>query len=133
MPLTVFTQAIYAIISKDIKPVGKFGAYGIACDKISSLPAQLDIQFTTQSGEPFNLTVPSSELNVGPFRSDPTICQTFINALDVDIVGGSLLKHYYSSWDLSGSRIGFAKNRQSLIHCISPGHIHSNINGFIVF
>ena len=106
----IFSQAIYALISPDIKAVGNNGAYGIPCDKISSLPAQLDLQFTSQSGQPFNLTVPSSELNVGPFRSNPYICQTFINALNIDIVGGSLLKHYYSAWDLSGSRIGFAPN-----------------------
>ncbi|KAF8581358.1 acid protease [Ramaria rubella] len=102
------TEAIYAIISPDIKPVGTFGAYGIACDRIGTLPAQLDILFTSQSGQPFNLTVPSSELSVGPFRDDPSTCQTFINALDTDIIGGSLLKHYYSLWDISGSRIGFA-------------------------
>ena len=111
----VLLQAIYAMISPDIKPVGTFGAYGIPCDKISYLPAQLDFQFISQSGHPIKLTVPSEELNVGPFRSDPSICQTFINALDIDIIGGSLLKHYYSAWDVSGSRIGFAPNGQSLL------------------
>jgi Eukaryotic aspartyl protease len=108
--------------------VGKFGAYGIACDKISTLPAQLDIQFTSQSGEPLNLTVPSSELNVGPFGSDPTICQTFINALDADIIGGTLLKHYYSSWDLSGSRIGFAKNGWFFVSRMSTEQTNSSID-----
>ena len=98
------------MISPSIVPVGEFGAYGIPCDEISSLPAQLDFQFTSQAGNPFNLTVPSSELNVGPFSDNSTMCQTFINALDTDIIGGSLLKHYYSLWDLSGSRIGFAPN-----------------------
>ena len=88
--------------------MGGFGAYGIACDKISSLPAQIDFHFTSQSGHSFNLTVPSSELNVGPFRSDPDLCQTLINAATLDVVGGSLLKHYYSAWDVDGTRIGFA-------------------------
>ncbi|KAF8516363.1 aspartic peptidase domain-containing protein [Gautieria morchelliformis] len=114
------TEAIYAMISPDIKPVGDFGAYGIPCDKISDLPAQIDFQFTSQSGSPFNLTVPSSELNVGPFRSDPTICQTLINALNIDIIGGSLLKHYYSLWDVSGSRIGFAQNGQFPLSVCRP-------------
>lgn len=98
------------MISPNIKPHGKFGAYGIPCNQIANLSAQLDVTFTSQSGRPFNLTIPSRELNVGPFRDDPTICQTFINALDINIIGGSLLKHYYSLWDVAGSRIGFALN-----------------------
>jgi len=102
------------MISPNIKPHGTFGAYGIPCSQISSLPATIDFTFTSQAGRPFNLTVPSSELNVGPFRDAPTICQTFINALDVDIIGGTVLKHYYSLWDVSGSRIGFAANGMSV-------------------
>jgi len=104
------TEAIYAMISPNIQPHGNFGAFGIPCSEIKNLPAKLDFTFTSQAGQPFNLTVPSSELSVGPFRDAPTICQTFINALDVDIIGGSLLKHYYSLWDVSGSRIGFVPN-----------------------
>ncbi|KIJ23744.1 hypothetical protein M422DRAFT_275615 [Sphaerobolus stellatus SS14] len=109
------TKAIYAMISPNIQPHGNFGAWGIPCSQIASLPAQLDFTFTSQSGQPFNLTVPSRELNVGPFRDAPTICQTFIKSLDVDIIGGSLLKHYYNLWDVSGSRIGFAKNGMFLM------------------
>jgi hypothetical protein len=81
--LTFGIQAIYAIISPDIKPnPNEPGAYGIPCHLISSIPAQIDITFTSQQGVPFNLTIPSDELNVGPFASDPMICQTRINALD---------------------------------------------------
>ena len=103
-------QAIYALISPDIKPnPNEVGTYGIACDRISSLPANIDITFTSQSGTPFNLTIPSSELSVGPFASDPTLCQTLINAFDgLELVGGSLLKHYYSIWDVGNKRLGFA-------------------------
>ncbi|GJJ06949.1 hypothetical protein Clacol_001145 [Clathrus columnatus] len=93
------TEAIYAIISPDIKPVGQFGAYGISCDKIDQLPATIDFEFISESGKPVILTVPSSELNVGPFEDNPTICQTLINGVGFDIIGGSLLKHYYSLWD----------------------------------
>ncbi|KAF9818494.1 hypothetical protein IEO21_02732 [Rhodonia placenta] len=104
------TEAIYSIISSDIQPYSsEQGAYGIACSKIDQLPAQLDITFTTESGEPFNLTIPSSEFNVGPFKDDPSTCQTMINALDgLELVGGSLLKHYYSVWDIGNQRMGFA-------------------------
>ncbi|KAJ7122353.1 acid protease [Mycena epipterygia] len=107
---TNVTNAIYALISPNIKPHAvEPGSYGIACDLIPTLPASLDITFTDQDGYPFNLTIPSSELNVGPFADNPAICQTLINAFDdLSIVGGSLLKHYYSVWDIGGQRMGFA-------------------------
>jgi hypothetical protein len=103
-------EAIYALISPDIKPnPNEPGTYGIACDRISSLPAVIDITFTSQDGKPFNLTIPSSELSVGPFTNDRTLCQTLINAFDgLELVGGSLLKHWYSIWDIGNRRIGFA-------------------------
>lgn len=103
-------NAIYALISPDIQPnPNEVGTYGIPCNRIPSLPANIDITFTSQSGAPFNLTIPSSELSVGPFASDPTLCQTLINAFDgLELVGGSLLKHYYSIWDVGNKRLGFA-------------------------
>lgn len=88
---------MYALISPDIKAFGTSGAYGIACSKISSLPAKIDFTFTATNGRAFNITVPSNELNVGPFAADPKTCQTLINAQSgYYIIGGSLLKHYYS-------------------------------------
>ncbi|KXN91062.1 Pepsin A [Leucoagaricus sp. SymC.cos] len=104
------TEAIYALISPDIKPnPDEPGTYGIACGKIPSLPAVIDIAFTSVNGTPFNLTIPSSELSVGPFADDPSTCQTLINAFDgLELVGGSLLKHWYSIWDVGGRRMGFA-------------------------
>ncbi|KAJ7647093.1 acid protease [Roridomyces roridus] len=107
---TATANAIYALISPDIVPhASEAGTYGIACDQISSLPAVIDIQFTAQNGSPFNLTIPSSELSVGPFADNPAICQTLINAFDgLSLVGGSLLKHYYSVWDVGAQRMGFA-------------------------
>ncbi|CCM01482.1 uncharacterized protein FIBRA_03536 [Fibroporia radiculosa] len=106
------TEAVYALISPDIQPYApELGAYGIACDKIDSLPAVLDLTFTSITGQPFNLTIPSSELNVGPFPNDPLTCQTMINSLEgLWLVGGSMLKHYYSIWDLTSQRMGFASN-----------------------
>ena len=36
-------------------------------------------------------------------------CQTLINADDsFNIIGASLLKHYYSVWDIGNQRMGFA-------------------------
>ena len=107
-------QAIYAKISTDIKPYpNEPGAYGIPCQLIPSLSAQIDITFTSQEGTPFNLTIPSSELNLGPFADDASTCQTIINAYDIfgaqnQVVGGSLFKHYYTIWDVGEQRLGFA-------------------------
>jgi len=107
---TNIANAIYALISPDIVPhSAEPGTYGIACDRISALTAVISVSFTAQNGMPFNLTIPSSELSVGPFADDPTTCQTLINAFDgLSILGGSLLKHYYSVWDVGGQRLGFA-------------------------
>lgn len=103
-------QAIYALISPDIKAnPNEPGTYGIACNRIASLPAVIDIGFTAVDGSPFNLTIPSSELSVGPFANDPSTCQTLINAFDgLELVGGSLLKHYYSVWNVGTQQMGFA-------------------------
>lgn len=100
------------MISSDIKPfTAENGTYGIACSKIPQLSATLDITFKSTDGKPFKLTIPSCELNVGPFASDSSICQTLINAFDgMNIVGGSLLKHYYSVFDIGSQRVGFACN-----------------------
>jgi len=64
------------------------------------------------AGNPFNLTIPSSELSVGPFADDPSLCQTLVNGIEdfPFIMGASLLKHYYSTWDIGNARLGFAKN-----------------------
>lgn len=90
------------------------GAYGIACDEIDLLPAQIDVTFISTTGEPFNLTVPTSEFNVGPFPDNSFICQTMINSLtganSINLLGGSLLKHYYSVWDVGNQKMGFAPN-----------------------
>ncbi|KAJ7646688.1 acid protease [Roridomyces roridus] len=107
---TDVTEAIYALISPDIVPhASENGTYGIACDRIPTLPAEITIQFTAQDGSAFNLTIPSIELSVGPFEDDPETCQTLINAFDGhNLLGASVLKHYYSVWDVGGQRMGFA-------------------------
>jgi hypothetical protein len=107
---TNITEAIYAFISPEIQPnPAEPGTYGIACDLIPTLPAVIDITFAGQDGSPFNLTIPSIELSVGPFANNASLCQTLINAFDgLNLVGGSLLKHYYSVWDIGNKRIGFA-------------------------
>lgn len=100
------------MISPEIKPnPSKPGAYGIPCSKISSLPVVISFTILSTDGKPFDITIPSSELNVGPFSSDRSLCQTLINAQDFGtfFIGGSLLKHYYTTWDTGNARLGFAK------------------------
>ncbi|TFY69812.1 hypothetical protein EVG20_g2997 [Dentipellis fragilis] len=110
------TQAIYARISPQIKPHGTKGAYALPCALIPSLPFELTFTFTSTTGGPFTLTVPRAELSVGPLADDPSLCQTLVNALDkgVGIVGGSLLKYYYSVWDVDSAQIGFVRNEYEL-------------------
>ncbi|KZS98446.1 acid protease [Sistotremastrum niveocremeum HHB9708] len=104
------TEAIYGLISSDIKPnSAEPGTYGVACSEVPSLNASIDFTFTSTSGTLFNLTIPSSELSVGPFISNTSLCQTLINAQSGPaIVGASLLKHYYTTWDLGNQQLGFA-------------------------
>ena len=101
------------MISPDIAPnTDEPGTYGIACDLIPTLPAVIDITFAGVEGCPaFNLTIPSSELSSGPFADKPELCQTFINVSEgYNLVGLSLLKHYYSAWDMDVPQIGFSPN-----------------------
>jgi hypothetical protein len=100
------------LISPNIKPnPNEPGAFGIPCSEIPSLPAVIDLTFTSTEGKPFNLTIPSGELSVGPFADNTSICQTLINSFEgQNIVGGSLMKHVYTVFDLGGQRMGFASN-----------------------
>lgn len=104
------TQAIYALISPSIQPFpSQPGTYGLPCSLIPTITSTIDITFLTIDSTPYNLTIPTSELSVGPFAEDPSTCQTFINAVEETyIIGGSLLKHYYSIWDGGNERMGFA-------------------------
>ncbi|KAI0692888.1 acid protease [Cytidiella melzeri] len=104
------TVAIYAQISSSIQPFNdEPGTFGIACSEIASLAAEISFAFKTTTGSTYQLVVPSSELSVGPFKSNPEICQTLINAQeDLSIIGASALKHVYSVWDLGNKRMGFA-------------------------
>ncbi|KAJ6507855.1 acid protease [Mycena vitilis] len=102
---------IYSMISPDIVAnPDEPGTFGIACDLIPTLPAVIDITFVGVAGQDaFNLTIPSSELSSGPFPNKPELCQTLINVSEgFNLVGLSVLKHYYSVWDIAGQRLGFA-------------------------
>jgi len=106
------TEAIYALISPEIQPnPSEPGTYGIPCSSLNSTPASISFSFTSSTGALFNLTIPSAELSVGPFRSNTSLCQALVNAQDfpLGIIGGSLLKYYYSVWDIGNAQLGFAE------------------------
>ncbi|KAH8103487.1 acid protease [Cristinia sonorae] len=110
---TAETEAIYAKITPEIKPNPALpGTYGIPCASLRKIrSAEITFTFPSQSGRPFDLTIPSRELSVGPFKGNPELCQTLINADDrFSILGASLLKHYYTVYDMGAKRIGFAPN-----------------------
>ncbi|KAG6834680.1 hypothetical protein H0H93_008079, partial [Arthromyces matolae] len=107
------TESVYALISPDIVPNPAVpGTYGLPCSQIANLPAVIDFTFLSTDGTLFNLTLPSEELSVGPFASNQSLCQTMINSFDFEfdpIIGGSLLKHYYSTWNTANKTLGFAR------------------------
>lgn len=105
------------MISPEIKPLDEFGTWGIECDKLGFLHAQLEFSFIAENGDPLHLKVPKEELFVGKYGPDPKFCQTYINTFDgVSIIGGSLLKYYYTAWDMDekNPRLGFALNVSDL-------------------
>lgn len=87
------------------------GAYELPCSEVDTLPAIIDFSFRDDENQMFNLTIPSKELSVGPFDHDESLCQMLINAANgyEQIVGASLLKYYYTNWDIGNRRIGFAE------------------------
>jgi Eukaryotic aspartyl protease len=101
-----------ALISPEIQPIGPSGAFGMPCARIPGIHAEITFTFQSTAGKPFNLTIPSEELSVGPFVDNPSFCQTLINSMNIEggIIGASLLKHYYSVWDVDHARIGFKRN-----------------------
>jgi hypothetical protein len=109
-------EAIYAKIHEKIKMVDPnnesdaYGAYAIPCSLVKGLKA--DITFTMQGK---SYTIPTSELVVGKYPGRPDLCQTLINTGSTSfwIFGGSLMKYYYTVWDIGGRRMGWAETQHS--------------------
>ncbi|KAJ7576387.1 acid protease [Mycena floridula] len=120
LPLAM-AEVVYALISPDILPnPDEPGAYSIPCSQIDALPANVDFGFTSVAGTPFNLTIPSNELSLGPFVGNSSLCQTVFNAWPANftippIIGGSLFKHYYTTWNSGNLSLGFAAICQSFV------------------
>ncbi|KAJ7909451.1 acid protease [Mycena leptocephala] len=113
LPLAM-AEALYAFISPEIQPnPTEPGAWGIPCSKVGSLPASVDFTLQSVAGTAFNVTIPSSELSVGPFVGNNSLCQAMFNSWPANfsippIIGNSLFKHYYTTWDSGNLALGFA-------------------------
>ncbi|KAK4072906.1 uncharacterized protein Triagg1_5583 [Trichoderma aggressivum f. europaeum] len=107
-------EEIYAMISPEIKPIDAVGTYGIPCSKLKDIKSSISF---TIGGR--NYTIPSQELSVGSISDQPGICQTLINSSGDDqanslwVIGGSLLKYYYTVWDIENARFGLAQTLHS--------------------
>lgn len=104
--------AIYAALSPDIKLIDERGAYGLPCSQVPALEKK-NITFIFD-GRPF--VIPGQALTVGEYPSMPGTCQTLINTergIPFWIIGGSLMKYYYTVWDVGNSRLGWAKTAHS--------------------
>lgn len=114
-------EKIHALISPKIKLIDRSGAYGMPCADLPGVNASITIGL----GDGL-FTIPSQELSVGPFAGTPKmgayagqegICQTLFNSASAGvpfwIIGGSLMKYYYTVWDMETPRMGWAKTMQS--------------------
>lgn len=103
-------REIYAIISPKIKMIDPKGAYGMPCSEVSGLKAAITF---TMGGQKY--TIPTQELSVGPYPRQPNMCQMLINSGSEPfwIIGASLMKYYYTVWDVGNKRLGFATTAHS--------------------
>ncbi|KAF8512620.1 aspartic peptidase domain-containing protein [Hysterangium stoloniferum] len=99
--------AMNARISPAIQPIGSDGFFGLPCSQVPSYRTEITLTFELTFGAPVNLTIPSRDLSVGRFQDNPSFCQTVISSADISggIIVVSLLKHYYSVWDVDGGRM----------------------------
>jgi hypothetical protein len=119
------------MISPNIKPNPSIpGSYGLPCSQMTNISAELTFGFNSSgSGETFDITIPTSEFNLGPFNNDPSLCQALINVWlpgedDLPpILGASLLKHYYTVWDTGNQSMGFAA---ICMYFVTLGPVHQN-------
>ena len=110
------TEALYAAISPDIKPIGTLGSWGASCEVLDS--AAVDVTFQLGSRSEFNATIPKEFFNLGPFPGQTELCEAVFVAPDfpftstdgtlVWLLGSPLLKSYYTVWDGLNYEVGFA-------------------------
>lgn len=116
VPDNATAAAIYAQISPEIRQIDPAGAWGARCDLLGNLSPVLT--FTIGAGsEALNITLDGNSFNLGPYPGQNGTCQTvFSNSAEpipypvaLWILGGPLLKAYYTVWDGGNQRVGFAE------------------------
>ena len=130
-PTNQVAQEIYALISSNIQLVNELGIFAAPCCELDKITSNVSFVF---GGMLFD--IPPRELNVGPlpdgealigsYAGRTDLCQAFINGagLGVElgpefdsswIIGGSLLKYYYSVWNYPAAGLQLAETVQSPI------------------
>lgn len=106
---------MYAAISPEIKMLDKLGTWGAPCKVMEKLRPKLT--FTVGAGDRLlNMTVPRDAFNVGEHPQHPGQCQGVIlhaakpiEIASVWVLGGPLLKGYYTAWDGKNFELGVAE------------------------
>jgi hypothetical protein len=109
-------QAMYAAISPAIKQIDPSGAWGASCDVMSTLQPSISFTLTDDAGKLVTLEVDPKSFNLGPYPGTNGTCQgVLVNALEPVyppvnfwVLGGPLIKKYYTVWDAAQGRLGFA-------------------------
>lgn len=117
-PSYAVAQALYAQISPKIYQIDPVGTWGAPCADMDGIAADITFTIGTEGDQALNVTIPSSVFNLGPYNSSlETICQAVVNNWSDPLsydgkglweLGSPVLKNYYTAWDGSGLRVGFA-------------------------
>ncbi|KAF7550731.1 hypothetical protein G7Z17_g5499 [Cylindrodendrum hubeiense] len=111
---------MYAAISPEIKQLDKLGVWGADCDVMEKLAPELT--FTVGAGDNLvNLTMPKDAFNLGEHDAHPGKCQGVIlnspepisDMASVWVLGGPVLKSYYTVWQGEKLQFGVAELKAS--------------------
>lgn len=114
--------ALYAQISPQIFQIDTVGTWGCSCEDMDIIvESAAELSFLlgySNEGQQFNLTLPSSVFNLGPYPGNPELCQAAVNnwsdgvfykdTVGLWTLGSPLIKNYYTAWDGLILRVGFA-------------------------
>lgn len=141
-PDNATAAALYAQISPKIFQIDPVGTWGCSCEDMDNIvKSGVELTFllgyndndnnnNNNDAQQYNLTLPSSVFNLGPYPDHPELCQAVVNnwsdgvfyndTVGLWTLGSPLLKNYYTAWDGLNLRVGFAPLR-SLTSIVPPG------------
>lgn len=135
-PDNATAAALYAQISPKLVQLDPVGTWGCSCEDMDAIVdsgAELSfpLGYNNEDGQQYNLTLPSSVFNLGPYPDNPGLCQAVVNnwsdgvfyndTVGLWTLGSPLLKNYYTAWDGLSLRVGFAPLRSSTSTAMSSG------------